>query len=448
MTAIAGIYSPEKTKLVEEMLKQMTHRGDGWSNITQDNDTVLGMSGMELQEKSLVILREKGIAQDCSASGRFVRVEPSENGIRLIRDRIGIAPLYYGWTNENELCFASEVKGLLPATTDIHELPPGHCFDGEKLQAYYQVADQETVKDPPWKIAKELRSRLERAIQKCFDFGKPGAWLSGGLDSSAIAGIAIKYDKHLNTFAAGLPNSQDLFHARQMADHIHSNHHEVIVQPEDVIKALPDVIYHLESFDALLVRSSIFNYLVAKQTSHFVHTVFSGEGADELFAGYEYLKKIDTNSLSSELVDITKRLHNTALQRVDRCASAHGTIPQVCFLEPEVMEYAFRIPVKFKIYQGVEKWILRQAVADILPAKVLNRPKVKFWQGVGVEGLLTQYAEKQVSTADFQRERILPNGWRLNTKEELLYYRIFNQYFGKVDDLSWMGRTKPAPSTN
>lgn len=176
--------------------------------------------------------------------------------------------------------------------------------------------------------------------------------------------------------------------------------------------------------------------------------MFSGEGSDELFAGYEYLKKLAPQTLSAELIDITNRLHNTALQRVDRCASAYGTVAHICFLDPDVVEYALRIPVKYKLHRGVEKWILRQAVADILPGSIVNRPKAKFWQGVGVESLLTRYAEEQISTADFQRERFLSNGWRLNTKEELFYYRIFKRYFGAAEDLSWMGRTKTAPVTD
>lgn len=448
MTAIAGVNSPDKINLVEQMLEKMNHRGSAWSGFYQEHDCVVGMNGIDIQEKSLDVLKQKGVAQDGTTGGRSARMESTETGFILKRDRVGVAPLYYGWTNEHELCFASEVKGLLAATTDVHELPPGYVFTGGKLEPYYHLKVQEPLNDPPEIIAKELRCRLERTVLKCLDYGKAGSWLSGGLDSSAIAAIAARYVKRLETFAAGLPGAPDLIFARQMADHIHSHHHEVIVQPDEIFKVLPDVIYSLESFDALLVRSSIFNYLVAKQTSKFVPTVFSGEGSDELFAGYAYLKKLAPESLSSELVDITSRLHNTALQRVDRCASAHGTIPHVCFLDPDVVEYALRIPVKYKLHNGVEKWILRQAVADLLPLDVLYRPKAKFWQGVGVEELLTRYADEQVSTADFQRERNLNNGWRLNTKEELLYYRIFKQHFGMVENLSWMGRTKTAPVAN
>ncbi|MFZ2096966.1 MAG: asparagine synthase-related protein [Anaerolineales bacterium] len=219
----------------------------------------------------------------------------------------------------------------------------------------------------------------------------------------------------------------------------------MVVQINDLLKILPEVIYHLESFDAWLVRSSIMNYLVARLAAEYVSSVFSGEGGDELFAGYDYLKSIDPSRLSDELIDITSRLHNTALQRVDRCASAHGTEAHVGFLDPGVVDFAMRIPAKYKLHSGVEKWILRQSMAEYLSEVVLNRPKPKFWQEAGVQEVLAQYAEQQISDADFLRERKLPNGWLLNTKEELLYYRIFCQYYGKVNDLSWMGRTKGAP---
>jgi asparagine synthase (glutamine-hydrolysing) len=179
-----------------------------------------------------------------------------------------------------------------------------------------------------------------------------------------------------------------------------------------------------------------------------VGSLFSGEGADELFAGYAYLQQLEPGTLSSELVDITGWLHNTALQRVDRSASAYGLIAHVPFLDPEVVEYALRIPAQLKLRRNgavVEKWILRRASVDILPDQVLWRRKAKFWQGAGVGDLLAQYAEEQISEGECGRERILPNDWQLNSKEELLYYRIFRQHFGQLENLAWIGWTKGAP---
>jgi asparagine synthase (glutamine-hydrolysing) len=185
--------------------------------------------------------------------------------------------------------------------------------------------------------------------------------------------------------------------------------------------------------------------MVADKSSNHVESVFAGEGGDELFAGYEYLKEIEKDKLDGELMDIIGRLHNTALQRVDRSASAHGTIAHVGFLDPEVVEYAMKIPVKYKIRKRVEKWILRKAMEGELPERILARKKAKFWQGAGVTEMISDYAEEKITDDDFQRERKLKNGWVLNSKEELLYYRYFKEFFGEIEDFSWMGRTKGAP---
>ncbi len=98
----------------------------------------------------------------------------------------------------------------------------------------------------------------------------------------------------------------------------------------------------------------------------------------------------------------------------------------------------------YKINDGVEKWILRQAVEGLLPKQILNRPKAKFWAGGGLLEVLHDHAEKNISLVEFDREKMLPNGWILNSKEELMYYRIFKQYYKEVADLSWMGRTQQA----
>ena len=244
-----------------------------------------------------------------------------------------------------------------------------------------------------------------------------------------LAALARPHVRKLHTFAAGVAGAPDLDYAREVAAFIDAEHHEAIVTFDQMLAVLPTVIYHLESFDALLVRSSITNYLVAGLASDYVARVFSGEGGDELFAGYDYLKALQPAQLPEELLDITRRLHNTALQRVDRCAAAHGTQAHVCFLAPQVVDLALQIPVEYKLRKGVEKWILRQAMAELLPPSVLMRTKAKFWEGAGVGDLLARYADGVISDADFHRERMLPNGWVVNTKEELFYYRLFREQF-------------------
>ena len=442
MSGIAGIAHPGKQSEVKIMLNKIAHRGHN-AEIIETASVTLGGTWPNSQFSDTKDLIHLSAAWDNPSDGHFALVRG--NDLLLKRGTLGVAPLYYGWTNAGLLCFASEVKGLLELTREVHELPPGHTFDGKRLRAYFKLQKLPSLKESPGVISQELFRKLETAIEKSENRGNLGAWLSGGLDSSVLAALACRYSQPFHTFTAGLPGAPDVTYAQIVAEFIRSEHHVLIVQTQDLLTVLPEVIYHLESFDAWLVRSSIMNYLVARIASDYVPEVVSGEGGDELFAGYDYLKLLNPANLLDELIDITSRLHNTALQRVDRCASAHGTVAHVVFLDPDVVDYALRIPVEYKLHDGVEKWILRQVAADILPESIVNRPKAKFWQGAGVEDLLAQYAEQKISVSDFSQERYLPNGWLLNTKEELLYYRIYREYFGEFDDLSWMGRTKGSP---
>lgn len=446
MSGIAGIAGKGKRVDVERMLHAIEHRGGLGHRVIEAEGASLGAVWPEPQPDSLRM--EQAAVQDRAGNGsRLAQARLEDGTLILLRDRLGVAPLYYGRTETGDLGFASEVKALLAITRDVKELPPGCRYDGSTLEPWAALPSLNVLDGPPESMAQELRRTLEAAVRRCLRTERVGAWLSGGLDSSAITALVRPLVRSLHTFASGLPGAPDLGYARQVADFIGAEHHEIVVGLDDLLKVLPKVIYHLESFDALLVRSSLMNFLTGRAASDHVAEVFSGEGGDELFAGYEYLKSLPTEGLTDELVDITGRLHNTALQRVDRCASAHGLLAHVCFLDSQVVDCAFRIPVEYKLRSGVEKWILRQAMADKLPQAILERPKAKFWEGAGVGDLLADRAEKTVTDEDFRQERKLPDGSLVRTKEELMYYRIFREHLGEFHDLSWMGRTKNAPMT-
>jgi len=442
MGGIAGIKRKGENELVNKMLDKISFRGKTGKRIIETEEATIGVVWPQSQKDFAFNSTEKIFVQDTAGNGHLAKAEIIKGDLILERDELGIAPLYFGRTRDNVLCFASEVKSLLTATNDINELLPGHKFADGRLTQYFNLQIKQEIQDDPEAIAKMLRKLLEESISKRIKTDLFGSWLSGGLDSSTIAAIARPFVKTLHTFSAGLKTASDLAFAKEVANHIGSVHHEVIVEFNEMIRKLPEVIYHLESFDALLIRSSIINYIAAKVASDYVPEIFSGEGGDELFAGYEYIKSIPQNSIADELIDITGRLHNTAFQRVDRCASAHSTVPHVIFADPKVFNFALSIPAKYKLNNGVEKWILRQAVKGLLPFSVLNRTKVKFWEGAGVYELISDYASKKVTDKDLSTERILPNGWNLSSKEELLYYRIFKEHFGEASNYDWMGRTK------
>jgi len=444
MSGIAGIAAQGRQSTVQLMLDKMAHRGGADRAVFEAEGATLGI--VRPRGQALLPLKLGEAVEDYVGDGHFVEARVVHGELNLFRDPLGVSPLYYGRTPQGTVCFASEVKALLGVAHDLAEFPPGHRFAGGYTEPYEGRAESPPpFHGSPDMLAAELRHVLAWAVRKRLRSEVAGAWLSGGLDSSTMAALVRPHVRLLHTFVAGVAGAPDLEYARQVAEHLGSRHHEVLVTLDRMLAALPKVIYHLESFDALLVRSSIANYLVAKVASDFVPEAFSGEGGDELFAGYHYLKALPKEQLAGELIDITNRLHNTALQRVDRCAAAHGLVAHVCFLDPNVVEYAMRIPTRLKLRDGVEKWILRRAMAGTLPEQVLARPKAKFWEGAGVGEMLAEHSDETVSDADFSHERTLPNGWLINTKEELMYYRLFKEHFGALEDLAWMGRTKGAP---
>ena len=461
MAGIVGIAQTGRQQEVVQMLEKISHRGKDRVKLLEKRDVTMQASWHEVQARPTPLSLQMNAVWDgvsapvpepdslSRSTEPFALAAVSSDGLFLARDMLGVKPLYYGET-DGSLAFASEVKALLPFSDEVHEFPPGTWYTPQDgFNRYRQIKSGKLPYSDVDKIASELRLKLEQAIIRRAASDEMGTWLSGGVDSSAIAALARPHVRKLHSFVSGVEGAPDLDYGMQMAEFLGTEHHALIVTLDDLLAALPEVIYHLESFDALLVRSSITNYLTSKMVSDYVGVVYSGEGGDELFAGYDYIKSLPVDKIPEECEDIVMRLHNTALQRVDRSAQAHGVVPFVPFTDMEVVEYALSIPPEYKVYRGngapVEKWILRKAVEDAVPDPVLWRPKAKFWQGAGVEELLSDYAEATISDADFENERILPNGWKLNSREELMYYRIFKEHFGELTQLDWMGRTKGAP---
>jgi asparagine synthase (glutamine-hydrolysing) len=263
-----------------------------------------------------------------------------------------------------------------------------------------------------------------------------GVYLSGGLDSTIVAAIVVQEKPDVHSFAVGVEGSADLMHARQAAEALGTTHHEAIYTLEDMVAALPEVIYHLESYDPLLVRSAIPNYFLARLTRQYVTVVLTGEGADELYAGYHYLKAYqhDDEQLTDTLVNLTTTLYNCNLQRCDRMTMAHSIEGRVPFLDREFIDLSFSVPNTMKISKdGVEKWALRKAFEDILPDNVAWRVKEQFSKGAGSSEMLAQLAEQQITDAEFINERNhvrARTGVILQSKEMLMYHREFVKHFG------------------
>jgi len=489
MSGIAGILSSQKQDLAEKMIEKISHRGTSkprlWKNSmasigavgfsrlhqrpgplsTPSGDRVIVIDGRLTNRTALKkLLKSHAIDRGYSGEvalhayeelnvnsfgrleGDFALAIVDKGRMVLARDRLGVRPLYYGF-HEDALCFASEIKALVDWVDEVHEFPPGYFMLSDLGMFPYQSYLPEDVDlDGPQDTAEHLAVYLQSAVQRAIPEGvEVGVWLSGGIDSSVIAALARHLVKNLHTFSAGTEGAPDLEYARQVADYIQSEHHEIICGRDEMKAVLEKTIFQLESFDGPLVRSSVVNFLVAQLASDYVPFVLSGEGGDELFAGYTYQKECGGEvELTLSIQDAIAALHNTALQRVDRSAAAHGTGVGTPFLDPSVVRYALAIPARWKIRgsKSVEKWPLRQGLSDALPDEVIWRKKVKFWKGAGASSILPQFAEEEISDQEFEAEKDVNAEFQLRSQEELLYYRIFKNHFGGKVPLNEVGRTQ------
>ncbi|AXF55581.1 asparagine synthase B [Salicibibacter kimchii] len=378
----------------------------------------------------------------------FVIVDSEQKTFMAARDTLGSKPLYYGENKDEEVVFASELKTLYLVTTDVHEFPPGHYYTPEEGFVEYHRIRQPgenhifPASELP-QMMKGIRQSLNKAVEKMMMADvEVGVLLSGGLDSSLIAMLAQerrKTKKPLKSFCVGSADSEDVRRAREVAEEIGTEHYEYIYTEQELIDQLPEVIYHLESFDASLVRSAIPTYFVSKLAAKHVKVILSGEGADELYSGYDYLKGIkDTHKLNEELLRIINTLHNINSQRTDRMSMAHSLELRTPFLDLDMITYAMKIPAELKLKDDqIEKWVLRQAYGGDLADNIIWRDKAEFSEGSGALDILETYAEKQYGEQEVE-EANQENEW-VRSKQELLYYQIFKRYFPNRSILSAVG---------
>lgn len=482
MCGISGIWgSATKKKEVEGMMKLMTHRGpdaDGMF-ISPEGSGVLGHRRLSIMdpkggdqpiynedstkaviangeiynfpklrpdlskrhnfrttndsEAILHLYEEHGTSVVNHLDGMFTFAIADGQDVMAARDPIGIKPLYYG-KEDGAFLFASELKALAPYCDKIEEFPPGTLYHSkEGFRTFYEVPNILPEERPAQEYIKEIRKTLETSVVKRLMSDVPvGAFLSGGLDSSLICAIARKHLSKLHTFSVGIEGSRDLEAARIVSKHLDTIHHEYILTEKELKKKLPEIIYYLESFDQDLVRSAFPCFFTSMLAAEHVKVILTGEGADELFAGYGYYKGInDEMLLHNELRRSVSALHNINLQRVDRMTMAHSIEGRVPFLDLEMIKLGQRIPSKYKLVgkPPVEKWILRKAFEDLLPKEIIWRDKEQFDEGSGSVDLLNEALKSVITEADAVSYRKNWPDMGLRSSEECHYHRIFMDAF-------------------
>ncbi len=383
----------------------------------------------------------------------FVLYDEARDEFLIARDPIGVIPLYIGYDSDGKVLVASELKALEGQCERYEPFLPGHYYWSREpgMRRYYQRdwMDYQAVKDNGASAA-DIRAGLTDAVRRQLMSDVPyGVLLSGGLDSSVISAIACQYSEmriedesrtkaywpRLHSFAVGLKGAPDLAKARLVADHIGTVHHEINYTIEEGLDAIRDVIYYIETYDVTTVRASTPMYLLARVIKSMgIKMVLSGEGADEIFGGYLYFHKAPSaEAFHEETVRKLSKLHQYDCLRANKSLSAWGVEGRVPFLDKEFLDIAMRTNPAAKMCQGktVEKRIVREAFADMLPQEVAWRQKEQFSDGVGYSWIDTLKAVTSAAVSDKQMahaaERFPVNPPR--NKEEYYYRSIFAEHF-------------------
>ena len=383
----------------------------------------------------------------------FVLYDEARGEFLIARDPIGVIPLYIGYDSDGKVLVASELKALEGQCEHYEPFLPGHYYWSREpgMRRYYQRdwMDYQAVKDNGASAA-DIRAGLTDAVRRQLMSDVPyGVLLSGGLDSSVISAIACRYSEmriedesrtkaywpRLHSFAVGLKGAPDLAKARLVADHIGTVHHEINYTIEEGLDAIRDVIYYIETYDVTTVRASTPMYLLARVIKSMgIKMVLSGEGADEIFGGYLYFHKAPSaEAFHEETVRKLSKLHQYDCLRANKSLSAWGVEGRVPFLDKEFLDIAMRTNPAAKMCQGktVEKRIVREAFADMLPQEVAWRQKEQFSDGVGYSWIDTLKAVTSAAVSDDQMahaaERFPVNPPR--NKEEYYYRSIFAEHF-------------------
>lgn len=471
----SGIYCGKTAILAHERLSIVDPQSGRQPLFSHDRKQVLAVNGeiynhreirkqyagrYEFQTGSdceviLALYRDKGIdfLEDLNGIYAFALYDEEKDDFLIARDPIGVIPLYIGRDKDGKVYCASELKALEGFCDEYEPFLPGHYYIGSegKMKRWYKRdwMDYDAVKDNGGN-ATDIRAALDEAVKRQLMSDVPyGVLLSGGLDSSVISALAKQYASkrietdsrqdawwpQLHSFAVGLKGAPDLAKAREVAEHIGTVHHEINYTIQEGLDAVRDVIYFIETYDVTTVRASTPMYLLARVIKSMgIKMVLSGEGADEVFGGYLYFHKApNAKAFHEETVRKLSKLHLYDCLRANKSLAAWGVEGRVPFLDKEFLDVAMRLNPELKMCPGktIEKKIVREAFADLLPESVVWRQKEQFSDGVGYSWIDTL---KQITAEAVSDEQMAHAAERFPinppmNKEEYYYRSIFEEYF-------------------
>jgi asparagine synthase (glutamine-hydrolysing) len=373
--------------------------------------------------------------------GDYAIILNTGDTVYFARDPIGVRPLFYGYTEDGDFALASYARALTGFCVEVKQVLPGwgkYNLQTRKLELFPHDHTPYLVKYSVPGLEETISQALIRSVRLRLMSDRPlGCLLSGGLDSSLIASILCKLSDpgKVRTYSIGMKGSQDLKHARLVADYLGTDHTEVLFTPKEGFDAIPKVIRDLESYDITTIRASVAMWLLAKYISENTKDVvlLSGEGADELFCGYLYFHYApDPEDVAAESLRLVQQLYLYDVLRADRCISSHGLELRVPFLDRELVRMCLSLSGELKEpNKGTEKYLLRKSfAAGYLPEEVLWRRKDGMSDAVSGDSgkkwfeQIQEFVEGEVSDTEFRESKT-----KFPSKEAYYYRKIYDKIF-------------------
>ena len=374
----------------------------------------------------------------------FVLYNKRKRVYHIARDPVGVRSLYIGRSCDGDTVCSSELKSIHNLVNSAQLFPPGsYCtlpvhhkgpIEYKRFYEYTYPLSDKTEEE----LTETVRELLIKAVQKRMMSDREiGCFLSGGLDSSIVTAFVAKCmpgndPSKLHTFSIGMEGSTDVLAAREVANHIGTTHHEVIVSKEEMLAALPDVIYQIESYDTTTVRASTPMYLLSKwiKENTDITVIFSGEGSDELSGSYLYFHNAPSpEAFQEETIRLVEDLQYFDVLRCDKSTAVAGLEVRVPFLDKEFVQAYMGVPPSIRMpRKRIEKYFLRKICEDYLPKSIVWRTKEAFSDGVSSTSdswysIIQNFVETKMDDSKFLLCKTM-NKVNPPQSKESAYYRV------------------------
>ena len=391
----------------------------------------------------------KSVISELDGDYSFAIYDKKHNNLAISRDPIGVKPLFYGIDEENHLkAFASEKKALWKAKIsdeNIHDLTPGSILynwelidldslinklintDFKEIKSNYnEYKDYLDTKDSYEVYTELFRDDLYSAVEKRVEnISNVGLIFSGGVDSTILAVLLKQIAENRNNnknsiplniklYSVGIENSQDIKFSKEIAEELGLDLKTVIIDENTVKESIKPVLTAIEDDNVMKLGVGMTIYLAAKAMKEDnIKVALSGQGADELFGGYNrYLKHFKENSLfdayfalDEEIYHDIANMYHVNLERDDAVSMANGVELRVPFLDKDIIDLALDIPGIYKIKDNedvLRKHILRDVAKSIgVPDYIADRPKKAAQYGSGINKILKKKVLRSFDIEEF-----------------------------------------------